>query len=171
MKGQFFPDVILLNRNRNHGPLCKRNKVPETDNSYNGSVHRDPAPSACHPPPQAVQVGQVIASAHTESSLPLHATISGTVAAIKGMPTPCLILEADGTDTWIASPQEETDLEHLAPSEIINRIHAAGLITRQLVPAPLTTDLVPIDQPKSHLIDGTRITRKIEPLIESHPWG
>jgi Na+-translocating ferredoxin:NAD+ oxidoreductase subunit C len=118
-----------------------------------------------------VQVGQVIASAHTESSLPLHATISGTVAAItehpdyKGMPTPCLILEADGTDTWIASPQEETDLEHLAPSEIINRIHAAGLITRQLVPAPLTTDLVPIDQPKSHLIDGTRITQKIDTLM------
>jgi electron transport complex protein RnfC len=119
----------------------------------------------------AVRVGQVIATAPTNASLPLHATISGIVAAVTecpdytGIPTPCIILEADGADTWIEHPPEETDLEQLEPSEILNRIHDAGLITKTLTPAPLSSDLVPRDQPASHLMDGTRITPKIDTLL------
>jgi len=120
-----------------------------------------------------VTTGQLIATAPTDNSLPLHATISGTVGDIteqpdyKGTPTPSIIIEGDGTDTWIEphKEKEEKEISSRAPSEIVKRIHAAGLITTQLVPVPLTTDLVPIDQPKTHLIDGKRITKKIDTLI------
>ena len=121
-----------------------------------------------------VTVGQLIATAHADNSLPLHATISGTIGDIteqpdyKGTPTPSIIIEGDGTDTWSEPPnkkEEEKEISFRTPSEIVERIHAAGLITTQLVPVPLTTDLVPIDQPKTHLIDGHRITKKIDTLI------
>jgi len=121
-----------------------------------------------------VKAGQLIATAPTDTSLPLYATISGTIGDIteqpdyKGTPTPSIIIEGDGTDTWIeptTKKEEEKALSSRAPSEIIERIHAAGLITTQLVSVPLTTDLVPIDQPKTHLIGGQRITKKIDTLI------
>jgi len=120
-----------------------------------------------------VTTGQLIAAAHADNSLPLHATISGTVKDMteqpdyKGTPTPSIIIEGDGTDTWIetSNKKEEKEISSYAPTEIVKRIHAAGLITTQLVPVPLTTDLVPIDQPKTHLIDGHRITKKIDTLI------
>jgi electron transport complex protein RnfC len=120
-----------------------------------------------------VTAGQLIATAPTDTSLPLHATISGTVKDIteqpdyKGTPTPSLIIEGDGTDTWIEPPtkKDQKAISSRAPSEIVKQIHAAGLITTQLVPVPLTTDLVPIDQPKTHLIGGQRITKKIDTLI------
>jgi len=117
-----------------------------------------------------VKVGQLIATTHTDNSLPLHATISGTVEDItehdnyKGTPTLAITIEGDGKDTWVA-PHKENDISSLAPTEIVERIHIAGLITTQLVPLPLYTDLVPIDQPKTHLIDGKRITKKIDTLI------
>lgn len=118
-----------------------------------------------------VTTGQLIATAPTGTSLPLYATISGTVKDIteqpdyKGTPTPCIIIEGDGADTWIEAPQEQKDISSLAPTEIVERIHTAGLITTQLLPVPLATDLVPIDQPKTHLIDGQRITKKIDTLV------
>jgi len=118
-----------------------------------------------------VTTGQLIATAPTDTSLPLYATISGTIKDIaeqpdyKGTPTPCIIIEGDGADTWIKAPQEQKDISSLAPTEIVERIHTAGLITQQLLPVPLATDLVPIDQPKTHLIDGQRITKKIDTLV------
>ena len=118
-----------------------------------------------------VTTGQLIATAPTGTSLPLYATISGTIKDIteqpdyKGTPTPCIIIEGDGADTWIEAPQEQKDISSLAPTEIVERIHTAGLITQQLLPVPLATDLVPIDQPKTHLIDGQRITKKIDTLV------
>jgi len=121
-----------------------------------------------------VTTGQLIATAHADTSLPLHATISGTVKDITeqpdytGTPTLSIIIEGDGTDTWSAPPnkkEEKKALSSYAPSKIVKRIHAAGLITTQLVSVPLTTDLVPIDQPKTHLIDGQRITKKIDTLL------
>jgi len=119
-----------------------------------------------------VKAGQLIATAPTGTSLPLHATISGTVGEsteyldCTGTPTPCITIEGDGKDTWIEPHKEkEKEIFSRAPTEIVERIHAAGLITTQLVSLPLTNDLVPIDQPKTHLIDGQRITKKIDTLI------
>ena len=120
-----------------------------------------------------VRTGQLIATAPTDTSLPLHATIAGTIKDITdyedatGTPTPCLIIEGDGTDTWAETPttKEEKALSSFSPAALIERIHAAGLMTTQLAPIPLTNDLVPIDQPKTHLIDGQRITKKIDTLL------
>jgi len=120
-----------------------------------------------------VKVGQLIATDNKDNSLPLYATISGTVEDIteqpdyKGTPTLAIIIEGDGKDTREAphKEKEKKDISSYSPTEILERIHAAGLITTQLVPVPLYTDLVPIDQPKAHLIDGQRITRKIDTLI------
>jgi electron transport complex protein RnfC len=121
---------------------------------------------------EKVTAGQLIATSPTATSLPLHATLSGTIGDITefedatGTPSPCLIIEGDGEDTWAATPPNEaTALSSLSPDDIIERIHAAGLITNQLAPVPLATDLMPIDQPKTHLIDGQRITKKIDTLL------
>jgi electron transport complex protein RnfC len=124
-----------------------------------------------------VRTGQLIATATTDTSLPLYATIAGTIGDMTeyddatGTPTPSLIIEGDGTDTWIEPSKKkeqkkgQKEVSSCTPPEIIERIHAAGLITNQLVSVPLTIDLVPIDQPKTHLIDGHRITKKIDTLI------
>jgi len=123
---------------------------------------------------ETVTTGQLIATSPTATSLPLHATIAGTIGELTevmdatGTLTPCLTIEGDGTDTWIKPSKEEHKekaLSSFTPSEIIERIQAAGLITNQLAPVPLATDLMPIDQPKTHLIDGQRITQKIDTLL------
>jgi electron transport complex protein RnfC len=119
-----------------------------------------------------VTTGQLIATAATDTSLPLHAPLSGTVSDITehpdatGTPTRAIIIESDGNDTQEnPAGNKEPDLSSLTPSKIAERIHAAGLISTQLVPLPLSYDLIPIDQPKTHLIDGQRITKKIDTLI------
>jgi electron transport complex protein RnfC len=119
-----------------------------------------------------VKTGQLIANGDRDNALPLYATISGKVVAItehldhKGTTVPAIIIEADGTDTWIKSPTEEENLSSLAPLEILERIHKAGLITKGLLPVPLVRDLVPVDQPKTHLyLTGTRVVKKIDTLL------
>ena len=118
-----------------------------------------------------VKTGQVIATATSTSSLPLHATISGTIGESSeyldctGTPTPCLTIESDGGDTWQTPDKGKKELSSFTPAEIVATIHAAGLITTHLVPLPLAGDLMPIDQPKTHLIDGQRITQKIDTLL------
>ena len=125
---------------------------------------------------ETVTTGQLIATAPTAASLPVYATLTGTVGDLTevedatGIHTPCLIIEGDGTDTWATTPTQEgedahTALSSLTPAALIARIHAAGLITNQLAPIPLATDLMPSDQPKTHLIDGRRITQKIDTLL------
>ena len=118
-----------------------------------------------------VKTGQVIATATTPTALPLHATIAGTVGESSdyldctGTPTPCLTITSNGNDTWQTPDKGEKELSSASPAEIVAMIHAAGLITTHLAPVPLAGDLVPIDQPKTHLIDGQRITQKIDTLL------
>jgi len=118
-----------------------------------------------------VKAGQIIANSNGDSSLPLHATISGSVADIterldhKGNTVPSVIIDSDGTDTWIDTRAEE-EIDSLTPTEILKRIQEAGLITKDLVPVPLSIDLSPIDQPKTHLyLSEKRIVKKIDTLI------
>lgn len=122
-------------------------------------------------PGDTVKAGQIIANSNEDGSLPLHATISGSVADIterldhKGNTVPCVILESDGTDTWI-DPREKQAIGSLTPTEILKRIQEAGLISKTLVPVPLTTELSPIDQPKTHLyLTEKRVVKKIDTLI------
>ena len=119
-----------------------------------------------------VKVGQLIATDDRDNTLPLHASISGKVVDITGQPdhkgstVPSIIIESDGKDTWIEPEREEENTATLAPAEMVERIHAAGLTTKALLPIPLVRDLIPIDQPKTHLfLTGERITKKTDTLI------
>jgi len=119
-----------------------------------------------------VKAGQIIATANGDSSIPVHATISGSVVDItehidhKGSMVPSIIIETDGTDTWIEPEGEEKDIVSLSPTEILKRINEAGLISKALVPIPLNIDLVPIDQPKTHLyLTGKRMVKKTDTLL------
>lgn len=79
--------------------------------------------------------GQLLAVSQGPVSAPVHASTSGTVAAItehpaphaSGLPTPTLILEADGLDQWIET-QEITDPFSLAPEEICAKVDGAGIV-------------------------------------------
>jgi Na+-translocating ferredoxin:NAD+ oxidoreductase RnfC subunit len=100
----------------------------------------------------------------------VHATISGKVTEIsehldpKGSYVESIIIESDKSDTWAELP--ETQNESLGYEKILERIHASGLIARGLVSIPLDKDLVPVDQPKTHLyLDGKDIKKKIDTLI------
>ena len=80
-----------------------------------------------------VKVGQVIAEAGGFVSVPIHATISGTVkqlatvaSPITGQPVPGVIIESDGKDDWIELTP--ADPEGLSTEEIINRIKGAGIV-------------------------------------------
>ena len=119
-----------------------------------------------------VKTGQIIATSVGDSSIPVHATISGSVVEIteqldhKGNMVPSIIIETDGTDTWIKPEGEEKDIVSLSPYEILKRINDAGLISKALVPIPLNIDLVPIDQPKTHLyLTGKRVVKKTDTLL------
>jgi electron transport complex protein RnfC len=119
-----------------------------------------------------VKVGQLIGTADGDSALPLHATISGKVVDIKehldpkGSTVPSIIIEGDGTDTWIEPPAEEKDMDALGPSDILKRIHSAGVVAKGLLPIPLGRDLLPLDQPKTHLyLDGRKVVKKIDTLL------
>lgn len=121
---------------------------------------------------EAVRVGQVIAASGGPDGLPVHATISGKVIALEevqtvtGTPLPAITIEGDGSDTWVAVPEERKEPEALTPPELLERIDGAGLITRGVSPTPLRGDLVPLDQPKTHLTtDGRRVVRRLDTLI------
>jgi len=121
---------------------------------------------------EAVTVGQVIATSGGNSGIPIHATISGKVLSIEegetftGAVVPAITIEGDGEDTWGAFPEQSTAADTLSPSELLERIDEAGLITRGIIPTPLKGDLVPLDQPKTHLTtDGRRVVQRLDTLV------
>lgn len=79
--------------------------------------------------------GQVIAKAQGYLSVPIHASSSGQVAAIKNLPIPhpsglnasCIIIETDGEETWIAR-QPTGDSSKMTPSHLRYLIQQAGIV-------------------------------------------
>lgn len=79
--------------------------------------------------------GQVLAAGRGAVSASVHASTSGTVAAIEdypaphpsGLPTPTIVLEPDGEDRWIEE-SEESDPFGLTPDEICARVDRAGIV-------------------------------------------
>lgn len=119
-----------------------------------------------------VKAGQVIATAESDTALPLAATISGKVSEIierrdyQGQSVQAIIIESDGKDTHIKPPKLKKCMSSQTPDEILARIHAAGLITRGLHPLPLGKDLLPDDQPKTHLfLTRRKVVQKIDTVI------
>ncbi len=80
-----------------------------------------------------VKTGQILAKATQFVSVPVHATISGTVAAIEKYPHPLgtnllsIIIESDGNDTWTNTIKHNPDYFDLPVDEMKNRIQQAGI--------------------------------------------
>jgi electron transport complex protein RnfC len=128
--------------------------------------------TACVSVGEKVKVGQLIATPEKESSLPLHASISGTVADIRehlhhtGTRLAAVIIEADGADSRLKAQAETEQMASLEPAEILARIHEAGLIFKAAHPIPLAQELSPVDQPKTHLaLTGRRVVKGTDTLL------
>jgi len=80
-----------------------------------------------------VKTGQQIGKATKFVSLPVHATLSGTVKAIEPRPHPLgtnllsVVIESDGKDTWVDNVTPLTDYMKLSPEEMKKRILNAGI--------------------------------------------
>jgi Na+-translocating ferredoxin:NAD+ oxidoreductase subunit C len=83
---------------------------------------------------ERVLKGQMIAEAGGYVSVPLHAPSSGTIAAIEerpiphpsGLTAPCIVIDCDGRDEWIAH-QGVADFRDCAATELLELIRAAGI--------------------------------------------
>ncbi|HDY86743.1 MAG TPA: electron transport complex subunit RsxC [bacterium] len=83
---------------------------------------------------QAVSKGQIVAEAGGFVSVPIHASISGTVKAIEPRVTPlgkkslCVIIESDGEDRWADGLNTKRDISTFIPQDKRNIIHDAGIV-------------------------------------------
>jgi len=87
----------------------------------------------------AVRKGQVIGQPDPTNprrfvSAPVHASVSGKVAAIEPRPTPlspsapCVVIDNDGQDAWADGLPAETDPSSLDAAAIKTRIQEAGIV-------------------------------------------
>ncbi len=81
--------------------------------------------------------GQAIARASSYIGVPVHASISGTIAAVKDMPVPhpsgltalCVVIEADGRDEWAPNlPDPIADHTNYQPAMLRNRVRECGIV-------------------------------------------
>lgn len=80
--------------------------------------------------------GQLIAHASGYVSVPVHASSSGTVVEISeqavphpsGMSAPCIVIETDGRDEWMALPKPVPNYKEMNPSALRNRIRETGIV-------------------------------------------
>jgi electron transport complex protein RnfC len=83
---------------------------------------------------QRVLRGEMIARAAGFISVPVHASTSGTVVAIEdrivahpsGLSAPCIVLESDGADEWVAH-EGVADYTALKKDELLQLIRHAGI--------------------------------------------
>lgn len=83
---------------------------------------------------QRVLAGEMIASPKGPVSATIHASTSGTIKAIEdrilphpsGMSGPCIVLEPDGKDEWVALTPVE-DYTQLEKTELLDKIRNAGI--------------------------------------------
>ncbi len=90
--------------------------------------------TACVSVGDDVKVGQKIGEPGGFVSVPVHASISGKVAAIGRFPHPAggedtaIVIEGDGADTWDETIRERSDIASMTPGEIREAVKAAGLV-------------------------------------------
>ena len=81
-----------------------------------------------------VKTGQVIGEAAGFVSVPVHASIAGSVTAVGRFPHPlggehqAIVIEGDGEDAWHESVQARTDVDSLEPKAIIDIVREAGIV-------------------------------------------
>ena len=80
-----------------------------------------------------VKIGDRLTEPTGFVSVPVHATVSGTVKAIEPRPHPLgtevlsIVIEADGEDAWSDAVQDDPNYESLSADEMRQRIRDAGL--------------------------------------------
>ncbi len=80
-----------------------------------------------------VLTGQLIGKTDKFVSVPAHASISGTVAAVEPRPHPLgtnllsVIIESDGNDTWVDTVKSDPDYKKLSAGDMKTRIQEAGI--------------------------------------------
>ena len=83
---------------------------------------------------QSVSKGQVVAEAGGFVSVPIHASISGTVKAIEPRITPLgrkslsVVIESDGEDRWAEGCNTKRDVSSLSLEDKLNLIRDAGIV-------------------------------------------
>ena len=82
---------------------------------------------------QEVKTGEALSKTTKFVSVPCHASISGTVAAVERRPHPLgtdllsIVIEGDGQDAWIKDYKTKPDYLTLPVEEMKKRIQAAGI--------------------------------------------
>ncbi len=119
---------------------------------------------------EKVLKGQMIAEATGFVSVPIHASTSGTIAAIEdrqvahpsGFNAPCIVITTDGEDIWI-DHSGEPDFKSLDKTELIARIRNAGIAGMGGAGFPSAVKLAvkPGTKIKTLIINGT----ECEPYI------
>ncbi len=85
---------------------------------------------------QYVNKGQVLAKPQSRISAGVHASTSGTIIAIEphliahssGLPDLCVVLEADGLDSWGSTRLPALDYQHTEISTLVQRVRDCGVV-------------------------------------------
>jgi electron transport complex protein RnfC len=115
-----------------------------------------------------VRTGQKIGEASGFVSVPVHASITGKVAAIGRFPHPlgseqaAIVIEGEGDEAWDDSVVAHADPQGLAPDEIKNMIRDAGIVGLGGAAFPTHVKLSP---PESKPIDAAILNG-----AECEPW-
>ncbi|BDM64010.1 hypothetical protein NFHSH190041_14620 [Shewanella sp. NFH-SH190041] len=134
-----------------------------------------PVPQIGEQAAAAVQIGdhvlkgQPLTRGVSPQHLPVHAPTSGTVTAIapmasnhaSGLPVLTCVIKADGQDTWL--PLQAANPTELSDSEIVARVHAAGVAGMGGAAFPTHIKLSPTSEIDLVIINGV----ECEPYITS----
>ena len=143
--------------------------LPKGDLVYPLSQHIGAPSVPCVKKGDTVLAGQKIADAGRFVSVPLHASVSGTVKGIEkhlnatGSMVDCIVIEND--QQYQEVEYQETRLEDLTKEEILNRIKEGGVVGMGGAGFPTHVKLAPKDPSKIEyiLVNGA----ECEPYITS----
>lgn len=120
---------------------------------------------------QEVKKGEKIAESGGFVSSPVHASISGKVAAIGSFPHPLgmdvtsIVIESDGKDEWAAGIKETPDYSLLGPDELRKMVQDAGIVGMGGATFPTHVKLSP---PKEKPVDVVILNgAECEPYLTS----
>ncbi len=120
---------------------------------------------------QEVKKGEKIGDPAGFVSAPVHASISGKVAALGnfphplGMDMPSVVIESDGKDEWIAGLRENPDYGLLGPEELKKIVQDAGVVGMGGATFPTHVKLAP---PKEKPVDVVILNgAECEPFLTS----
>ncbi len=120
---------------------------------------------------QEVRKGEKIGEAAGFVSAPVHASISGKVAAIGnfphslGMDVTSVVIESDGKDEWVSGLKETPDYQVLNPDELKKMVQEAGIVGMGGATFPTHVKLSP---PKEKPVDVVILNgAECEPYLTS----